>query len=66
MDGNIKKKKEILLMINKIKNPKLRAEFRKDIMKLIELKKKKAALDSAEFDEKLLRDNIKFKSNKLH
>ncbi len=66
MGGNMKKKKEILLMIDKIKNPRLRAEFRRDIMKLIELKKKKAALDSAEFDEKLLKDNIKFRSTKLH
>ena len=60
------KEKKALKIIKNIKNPRLRAELRKDIMRLIELKKKKAELDSAAFDETLSKHNIKFKSTKLH
>ena len=60
------KEKKALKIINNIKNPRLRAELRKDIMKLVELKRKKAELDSAAFDETLSKHNIKFKSTKLH
>jgi len=60
------KERKALKLIRNIKNSRLRTELRKDIMKLIELKKKKAELDSAAFDETLSKNNIKFKSTKLH
>jgi len=60
------KEKKVLKLIKDIKSPRLRAELRKDFMKLIELKKKKAELDSAAFDEALSKSGIKFKSTKLH
>ena len=62
----VDKEKKVLKLIKDIKSPRLRAELRKDFMKLIELKKKKAELDSAAFDEALSKYGIKFKSTKLH
>ena len=60
------KEKKVLKLIKDIKSPRLRAELRKDFMKLVELKRKKAELDSAAFDEALSKHGIKFKSTKLH
>lgn len=60
------KERKALKLIRNIKNPILRAKLRKDVMRLVLLKRKKAELDSAAFDETLLKHNIKFKSTKLH
>ncbi len=60
MDGNIKKKKEILLMINKIKNSKVRGELRRDYLNLIKLYEKKDKLD------KIKKYDTRFKSFKIH
>ena len=60
------KERRALKLIRDIKDPELRAKLRKDLMKLVELKRKKTELDSASFDETLSRHNIKFKSTKLH
>ena len=62
----VDKEKKALKLISNIKDPSLRARLRKDMMRLIELKKKKAELDSAAFDEALSKHGIKFKSTKLH
>jgi hypothetical protein len=50
-----------LKLIRDIKDPKLRAKLRKDVMELVRLKKQKAA-----FDEAALKYGNKFKSTKLH
>ena len=55
------KERKALELIRNIKNPKLRAELRKDLMKLVKLKQQKAA-----FDEAVLEYGNKFKSTKLH
>jgi hypothetical protein len=55
------REKKALKLIRNIKNPKLRAKLRKDIMELVRLKKQKAA-----FDEAALKYGNKFKSTKLH
>lgn len=60
------KEKKALKLIKDIKDPSLRARLRRDVLRLIELKKKKAELDSATFDEALSKHGIKFKSTKLH
>ena len=60
------KERRALKLIRDIKDPELRAKLRKDLMKLVELKRKKTELDSAAFDETLSKHNIKFKSTKLH
>ncbi len=60
MDGNIKKKKEILLSINKIKNSKVRGELRRDYLRLLELYEKKDRLD------KIKKYDTRFKSFKIH
>ncbi len=60
MDGNMKKKKEILLMIGKIKNSKVRGEIRKDYLHLIELYEKRDKLD------KIKKYDTRFKSFKIH
>ena len=60
MDSNIKKKKEILLMIDKIKNSKVRGELRRDYLHLIELYEKRDKLD------KIKKYNLRFKSFKIH
>jgi len=62
----VDKEKKALKLIKDIKDPSLRARLRKDMMRLIELKKKKAELDSVAFDETLSKHGIKFKSTKLH
>jgi|LakMenEpi03Aug12_release.lakeMendotaPanAssembly.Ray.scaffolds.fasta_scaffold527253_2 hypothetical protein len=55
------KERKALELIRNIKNPKLRAELRKDLMKLVKLKQQKAA-----FDEAVLEYGNKFKSTKIH
>jgi hypothetical protein len=55
------RERKALKLIRNIKNPKLRAKLRKDIMELVRLKKQKAA-----FDEAALKYGNKFKSTKLH
>jgi hypothetical protein len=55
------REKKALKIIKNIKDPKLRAKLRKDIMELVRLKKQKAA-----FDEAALKYGNKFKSTKLH
>jgi len=62
----VDKEKKALKLISNIKDPNLRAKLRRDILRLVELKKKKAELDSAAFDETLSKHGIKFKSTKLH
>lgn len=63
MDGNIKKKKEILLMINKIKNSKVRGELRRDYLNLLELYEKRDKLDKL---DKIKKYDTRFKSFKIH
>ena len=60
MDSNIKKKKEMLLMIDKIKNSKVRRELRRDYLHLIELYEKKDKFN------KIKKYNLRFKSFKIH
>lgn len=55
------REKKALRLIRDIKDPKLRAKLRKDVMELVRLKKQKAA-----FDEAALKYGNKFKSTKLH
>lgn len=55
------REKKALKLIRDIKDPKLRARLRKDVMELVRLKKQKAA-----FDEAALKYGNKFKSTKLH
>jgi hypothetical protein len=55
------RERKALKIIKNIKDPKLRAKLRKDIMELVRLKKQKAA-----FDEAALKYGNKFKSTKLH
>jgi hypothetical protein len=55
------REKKALKLIRDIKDPKLRAKLRKDVMELVRLKKQKAA-----FDEAALKYGNKFKSTKLH
>ena len=55
------KERKALELIRNIKDPKLRAELRKDLMKLVKLKQQKAA-----FDEAILKYGNQFKSTKLH
>jgi hypothetical protein len=55
------RERKALKLIRDIKDPKLRAKLRKDIMELVRLKKQKAA-----FDEAALKYGNKFKSTKLH
>ena len=55
------RERKALKLIRDIKDPKLRAELRKDLMKLVKLKQQKAA-----FDEAVLKYGNKFKSTKLH
>jgi hypothetical protein len=55
------KERKALKIIKNIKDPKLRAKLRKDVMELVRLKKQKAA-----FDEAALKYGNKFKSTKLH
>jgi hypothetical protein len=55
------REKKALKLIKDIKDPKLRAKLRKDVMELVRLKKQKAA-----FDEAALKYGNKFKSTKLH
>jgi len=62
----VDKEKKVLKLIKDIKDPSLRGRLRRDMLRLIELKKKKAELDAAAFDEALLKHGIKFKSTKLH
>ena len=57
----INRERKALKIIKNIKDPKLRAKLRKDIMELVRLKKQKAA-----FDEAALKYGNKFKSTKLH
>ena len=55
------REKKALKLIKDIKDPKLRAKLRKDVMELVKLKKQKAA-----FDEAALKYGNKFKSTKIH
>ncbi len=55
------RERKALKLIRDIKDPKLKAKLRKDVMELIKLKKQKAA-----FDEAVLKYGNKFKSTKLH
>jgi len=55
------RERKALKLIRDIKDPKLRAKLRKDVMELVRLKKQKAA-----FDEAALKYRNKFKSTKLH
>ena len=55
------RERKALKLIRDIKDPKLRAELRKDVMELVRLKKQKAA-----FDEAALKYGNKFKSTKIH
>ena len=55
------RERKALELIRNIKDPKLRAELRKHLKKLVKLKQQKAA-----FDEAVLEYENKFKSTKLH
>jgi hypothetical protein len=55
------RERKSLKLIRDIKDPKLRAKLRKDVMELVRLKKQKAA-----FDEAALKYGNKFKSTKIH
>jgi hypothetical protein len=55
------REKKALKLIRDIKDPKLRAKLRKDVMELVRLKKQKAA-----FDKAALKYGNKFKSTKIH
>jgi hypothetical protein len=55
------RERKALKLIKDIKDPKLRAKLRKDVMELVRLKKQKAA-----FDEVALKYGNKFKSTKIH
>jgi hypothetical protein len=55
------RERKALKLIKDIKDPKLRAKLRKDVMELVRLKKQKAV-----FDEAALKYGNKFKSTKIH
>jgi hypothetical protein len=61
----MEKEWKALKLIRNIKDPKLRAELRKDLMKLVELK---AERDKAERDKenKIYKYHDKYRSTKLH
>lgn len=56
----MKKKKEMFLMIDKIKNSKVRGELRRDYLRLLELYEKRDRLD------KIKKYDTRFKSFKIH
>jgi hypothetical protein len=59
----MEKEWKALKLIRNIKDPKLRAELRKDLMKLVKLKQQKAAFDEA---NKIYKYHDKYRSTKLH
>ena len=63
MDGNMTKEKKALLYLKKIKDPKVRAELRRDIEKLIRLKGERDRADRA---DKISKYYDKYQSTKLH
>jgi hypothetical protein len=60
MDGNMTKEEKELWLIKKIKNPKVRAELRKDFLKLMQLRAEKDKAD------KIYKYHDKYRSTKLH
>jgi len=60
------KERRILKLIRDIKDPKLRAELRRDLMKLVKLKRLAAEAEEKAFNEMALKYGSKFKSTTLH
>jgi hypothetical protein len=60
MDGNMTKEEKELWLIKKIKNPKVRAELRKDFLKLMQLRAERDRAD------KIHKYHDKYRSTKLH
>jgi hypothetical protein len=60
------KEKKVLKLIRNIKDPKLRMELRKDLMKLVKLKRLAAEAEEKAFNEMASKYGNKFKSTTLH
>ena len=56
----MKNKEKLLLMIEKIKNPKVKAKIKKDFLRLAKL------YDEKDRSDKIKKYNLRFKSFRIH
>lgn len=56
----MKNREKLFLMIEKIKNPKVKAKIKKDFLRLVKL------YDEKDRSDKIKKYNLRFKSFKIH
>ena len=66
MDGNMTKEEKQLWITKKIKDPKVRAELRRDFLKLMHLKKERDKQEEIDKQNKIRKYHDKYRSTKLH